>query len=393
MSSGIPPLRFPQFSGAWKRKRLCEVADVIMGASAPPADLIDCGEVRYFGGASDSKKPRRARRGGVMARPFDILIHVRAPVGGGAFLTKEARLGRGCAAIRFSNDYFSLAQAYSILFSLFFEKFGVASQGTTFDSINRKDVESIEIYVPNDHSELVLVAGMVADVWTHEKILVQTTEHLQRFKAGLMQKLFSQELRFTREDGSAFPDWEEKRLGDVGVFLRGKGVSKSDIAEAGTLPCIRYGEIYTLYNERITDIASRTDVPAQDLLLSEMGDVIIPASGETAVDMARACCVLLQGVALGGDINVFRSEMDGEFLAYYLSGARKNAIAQAAQGVSVVHLYASQLRSIQVAIPHPEEQRKIAKAISAMDAKISSVRTQISHIEAFKKGLLQQMFA
>ncbi|GGE05358.1 type I restriction enzyme, S subunit [Gemmobacter megaterium] len=209
---------------------------------------------------------------------------------------------------------------------------------------------------------------------------------LNAFKAGLAQKLFSQKLRFKRDDGTDFPDWEEKALGDLGGFTKGKGISKADIDEGGNLPCIRYGELYTIYGERITNVMSRTSASATNLVLSEVNDVVIPASGETPIDMARACCVLVSGVALGGDINIFRGTMNGEFLSYCLTNARRREIAQIAQGNSVVHLYSAQLRQVIVPVPHPDEQRKIADALTAVDEKIAALSKKLGVLEKFRGG-------
>src|SRR5690606_35080787 len=134
-------------------------------------------------------------------------------------------------------------------------------------------------------------------------------------------------------------EWEEKILGDVATFFKGKGISKADIVEDGSLPCIRYGELYTHYNETITKIKSSTNLSTDDLILSQVNDVIIPASGETQIDIATASCVLQDGVALGGDLNIIRTNLNGVFLSYYLNNAKKEDIAQMAQGISVVHLY------------------------------------------------------
>lgn len=215
---------------------------------------------------------------------------------------------------------------------------------------------------------------------------------MERFKAGLMQKLFSKKLRFSREDGTDFPDWQEKRLGDVASFQKGKGIAKNDIVAGGTTPCIRYGEIYTDYGETIKSIRSQTNVPAGDLILSQTNDVIIPASGEEPLAMARACCVLRSGVALGGDINILRPQMNGVFLAYYLSHAKRIEIARIAQGNSVVHLYSAQLKQLPISVPHTDEQKRIADALTAVDAKIQAVADQLARLQTFKKGLLQQLF-
>lgn len=97
-------------------------------------------------------------------------------------------------------------------------------------------------------------------------------------------------------------------------------------------------------------------------------------------------------LTLGGDLNIIRGVFDGVFLAYYLRGAKRGEIAKLAQGNSVCHLYGAQLRALRIHLPHPDEQAKIAEALSAMDAKIAAVQAQVAQMQDFKKGLLQQMF-
>lgn len=236
------------------------------------------------------------------------------------------------------------------------------------------------------------IAAFLGAVDAKLDALGREREGLRRFKAGLMDALFTRALRFTRADGSEFPDWEEKRLGDIATFQKGRGIAKDDVVAGGATPCVRYGEVYTTYGERIDEVVSRTNVRRDQLLLSEPGDVIIPASGETPEEMARACCVLRAGVALGGDLNVLRSPVNGEFLAYYLTHARRAEIARAAQGISVVHLYASHLKPISVEVPHSDEQARIAAALDAMDRRIDLASREIDLLGRFKAGLLQQMF-
>lgn len=156
------------------------------------------------------------------------------------------------------------------------------------------------------------------------------------------------------EDG----EWVEKKLEEVATFLKGKGISKADIVENGNLACIRYGELYTHYQETISEIKSYTNLNATDLVLSKANDVIIPASGETQIDIATASCVLEKGIALGGDLNIIRTKINGVFLSYYLNNAKKMEIAQMAQGISVVHLYPSQLKTLVINIPKSIEQQK-----------------------------------
>ena len=188
-----------------------------------------------------------------------------------------------------------------------------------------------------------------------------------------------------------FPSGRRKFKRNSNLF-KGKDISKNDISEDGLNSCIRYGELYTIYNETIKNTVSKTNLPKKNLVLSEAGDVIIPASGETQIDIATASCVLQEGIALGGDLNIIRGDFKGVFLAYYLNAHLKNQIARLSQGSSVIHLYSKQLMKLKLCLPATEEQQKIADFLSAIDQKIEAVSQQIEKTQTFKKGLLQQMF-
>jgi type I restriction enzyme S subunit len=197
------------------------------------------------------------------------------------------------------------------------------------------------------------------------------------------------ELRFKGFD----EEWKETLLDNIAEFRKGKGISKSDIFDDGTLECIRYGELYTTYNELIVNVVSKTNLPLKGLELSEYNDVIIPASGETQLDIATASCVLKSGVALSGDLNIIRSSLNGIFLSFYLNNKKKLEIAKLAQGSSVVHLYSSQLKSLKLNIPSLPEQQKIASFLSAVDEKIQQLTRKKGLLEQYKKGVMQQLFS
>jgi type I restriction enzyme S subunit len=187
--------------------------------------------------------------------------------------------------------------------------------------------------------------------------------------------------------------WEENKLGDIATFSKGKGISKSDIDDDGRLECIRYGELYTTYNELIKDIYSRTNIAEEDANLSQSGDVIIPASGETAIDIATASCVLKDGVAIGGDLNIIRSDIDGVFNAYYLNNKNKYSVARLSQGSSVIHLYHKHLEILKLNLPTKPEQQKIAAFLTVVDTKIEQLSKKQELLGEYKKGLMQKIFS
>jgi len=266
-------------------------------------------------------------------------------------------------------------------------------------NVDDKDLLATPIPVP-PAATLLVEQQKIADCLTSLDDLItaqsQKINALKTHKKGLMQQLFPHEgetlprLRFPefRDAG----EWERKKIGQIADFYKGKGISKADIAISGNQPCIRYGEIYTIYGEVISDVVSRTNIPASVLFLSKKNDVIIPASGETKIDIAAASCVTQDDVALGGDLNVIRSQQNGIFLSYFLNGVLRNKIARIAQGDTVVHLYSTQLELVDIAIPSRDEQQKIADCLTSLDDLITAQSQKIDALKTHKKGLMQQLF-
>lgn len=195
-------------------------------------------------------------------------------------------------------------------------------------------------------------------------------------------------LRFPEFTG----EWQEKRLGEIAMFLRGSGVSKSDIVDNGNREAIRYGELYTVYNEKVSLVKSRINGSQRDTL-SNKNDVILPSSGETAIDISTATFVGKDGVALGGDLNIVRTQESGLFLSYYLNHRKRYDIAKLAQGISVVHLYASNLKTLQIQLPIMEEQQKIAAFLAAVDKRVALLERKVQQLEAYKRGVMQQLLS
>ena len=155
-------------------------------------------------------------------------------------------------------------------------------------------------------------------------------------------------------------------------------------------PCVLYGELYTKYkSEVISDIFNKTDIDTRKLVKSKANDVIIPCSGETAVDIATARCVPYDNILLGGDLNIIRLyDCDGSFMSYQLNGKRKYDLAKVAQGVSVVHLYGDHLKGVKTYNPCLEEQKKIAKLLSILDERIATQNKIIEDLKKLKAAII-----
>lgn len=190
-------------------------------------------------------------------------------------------------------------------------------------------------------------------------------------------------------------EWKKEKLGNVADFYKGKGISKDDIVVGGQNKCIRYGELYTMYGEIISEVKSRTNALKTEGFLSKKNDIIIPSSGETALDIASVSCVKEKDILLGGDLNVIRLQDNqiGDFFAYYLTHFQNKNIAKLAQGNSVVHLYASHLKMLKVALPTFPEQQKIAEFLGGVDEWVENLREQKESLESYKKGMMQKIFS
>ena len=183
-------------------------------------------------------------------------------------------------------------------------------------------------------------------------------------------------------------EWKEEQLDEIAELSKGVCISKEQLSENGK-PCILYGELYTRYkSEIIRKVISKTNIESSNLKHSKRNDVIIPCSGETAIDIAVARCIPFDNILLGGDLNVIRLHKgDGAFMAYQLNGKRKIDIAKLAQGVSVVHLYGENLKTIKTYNPCLQEQQKIVRLLSILDERISTQNKIIEKLETLIKGI------
>ena len=187
-------------------------------------------------------------------------------------------------------------------------------------------------------------------------------------------------------------EWKAEQLDNIATLSKGIGISKEQLSEDGE-PCILYGELYTKYkSEIIKQVESKTDINGSKLKRSKANDVIIPCSGETAVDIATARCVPFDNILFGGDLNVISlHQYDGAFMSYQLNGKRKYDIARVAQGVSIVHLYGEHLKAIKTYNPTLPEQQKIAKLLSLLDDRIDTQNKIIEKLQSLIKGLVDEL--
>ena len=187
--------------------------------------------------------------------------------------------------------------------------------------------------------------------------------------------------------------WEQRELDSLATFSKGSGYSKGDLGEKGS-PIILYGRLYTKYETLIKDVDTFV-VPKGNSVISEGNEVIVPASGETSEDISRAAVVGKSGILLGGDLNIIKpkSNLNSVFLAFTISnGSQQKELSTRAQGNSVVHLYNSELKKVNLLFPSLEEQEKIGSFFIHLDHLIALHQRKLDKLKLLKKGYLQQIF-
>lgn len=187
--------------------------------------------------------------------------------------------------------------------------------------------------------------------------------------------------------------WEQTKLGNLGTFIRGRGIPKRDLREEG-VPCILYGEIYTTYNTFTSKLKSRSKI--ENLEKSpqiKFGDILFATSGETRDEIGKHVMYLGEETAIaGGDILVFRPKDEIKNLAYsYVletESIRKQKF-QLAEGHSVVHLYQEHLSDLKVPLIPKDEQQKIASILSTWD---EAIKKREKYLRALKDRKYSLMF-
>ena len=401
----VPKLRFKEFSGKWQASELGDVARISSGGTPSR------GKPEYWGGdipwvttslidfniiekAEEYITDEGLKNSSAKLFPKNTLL--MAMYGQGktrgkiAILGFEATTNQACAAIILDESIVSGLFVFHNLFGRYNEIRDLSNAGGQ-ENLSSGLIKSISINFP-ESPEQTKIADFLTAIDDRISQLAQKCDGLAQYKKGVMQKIFSQELRFKDEQGRAFPAWEEKRLGDLGEFLRGGALSKSDLSLDGEFECIHYGELFTLYVEVIRSVRSKTNIIGATK--SKYGDILMPSSDVTPSGLAKACCLLKSDVVIGGDINVIRvnSSVFPEFLSYLLN-FEKEKIIQLVSGTTVKHIYIKDIKTIKLEIPkNLAEQEKIAGFLAAVDEKISQAQAQLAALKQYKQGLLQQMF-
>ena len=262
-------------------------------------------------------------------------------------------------------------------------------QGTKQQSYTAKIVKLIPVPLP-PLLEQSAIAIALSDVDALIVALDQLINKKRDIKQAVMQELLTGKKRLPGFSG----ELSSVCLGELGNFSKGKGIKKDDVIASG-IPCVRYGEIYTHYNDYIKEVHSFISVDiAKESQQIKSGDLLFAGSGETAEEIGKCVAYLKDEEAYaGGDIVIFSPrEQNSMYLGYLMN--HPSIVVQKArmgQGDAVVHISGKNLAELKLRLPPLEEQIAIAAVFSDMGAEIAALEARREKTCALKEGMMQEL--
>ena len=257
-------------------------------------------------------------------------------------------------------------------------------------NINQTALGRLALAFPKRTEEQRAIATALSDVDALLAALDRLIAKKRDVKTAAMQQLLTGRQRLPGFSGA----WDTTTLGELGDFSKGRGIRRTDLVEDG-LPCVRYGELYTLHENVVRDFGSFIPqyVAAQATRLQK-GDILFAGSGETKEDIGM-CAAFTDDVEAyaGGDIVILTPQnQDSAFLGYLLNAeSAASQKASMAQGDAVVHISARNLAQLMVQIPSRDEQNAIATVASDMDAEIAALEARRDKTKHIKQGMMQEL--
>ena len=389
----IPSIRFHGFDDAWEQRKVSELFRVTRGyvLAATQTETTKTDEKPYPVYSSQTKDK------GLMGYYKDYLYEdaITWTTDGANAGTVNYRAGKfyctNVCGVLLSNEVKANQMIAEALDSV--AKGYVSYVGNP--KLMNNVMADIVIQIPTQAEEREQLSSFFAKLDNLITLHQRKFEKLTNVKKSMLEKMFPQ-------NGSSYPEirfkgftdpWEQRKAIDIADYSKGNGYSKGDLTDSGT-PIILYGRLYTKYQFAISEVDTFA-VPRNGAVYSQGNEVIVPASGETAEDIARASAVEKSGVLLGGDLNILRpfDFINPLFLALAISnGEPQKELAKKAQGKSVVHIHNTDIQEVTIAYPSRTEQDRIVSVFCQLDHLITLHQRELEKLQSIKKALLEKMF-
>ena len=407
MITCIPKIRFKDFLNDWLYTELKEVKDVRDGTHASPnyffsgyplvtsKNLTDSGlNLNDVSLISESDYIEINKRSKVEAG--DILLGLIGTIGKPVLVEIDGFAIKNVGLIKNGGQIQNQFLLQYLKTNIFNKYIQIEMAGNTQKFLGLETLRNTKVPIPSpeEQSAIGSLFRTLDDLLSSYK---DNLANYQSLKTTMLSKMFPKagqtvpEIRLGGFEGK----WEVQTLKELASFSKGNGYTKNDLVNSGK-EIILYGRLYTNYQTVISQVNTFVTTVKANAVISKGGEVIVPASGESAEDISRASVVEKSGVILGGDLNIIypdENKVDSIFLALTISnGSQQKELIKRAQGKSVVHLRNNDLEKVVLHYPSTEEQRAIGSYFTNLDNLINSHQEKISQLETLKKKLLQDMF-
>lgn len=408
----IPPLRFPEFEGEWERKKL-EIIGEYIGGGTPNTTVQEYweGNIPWISSSDIIEDDihniniqkfiteEAIKNSATKKIPANSLIIV-SRVGVGKFAINKNIV---CTSQDFTNIVID-TNVFSANFSAFnlYKNIDILhniSQGTSIKGFTIVDLKRTEISFPT-LPEQTKIASFLTAVDEKLQALKKKQNLLENYKKGVMQKLFTQELRFKNENGNEFPEWELKKLGEIGTFQT-SSIDKLTKENEKEVFLVNYMNVYRHENINNESIKTFQIVTAKDNQIEscslKKGDILFTPSSETPDDIGHSVVIFedLENAVFSYHLMRFRPNIEIDILYSHYFCNIPDVLAQLsklATGSTRFTISVGSFSSVLIKLPSIGEQKYIADFLSEIDRKINSTNILITQTEIWKKGLLQKMF-
>ena len=398
-----PKLRFKEFEGDWSTNKIEEISIVTSGGT-PSRNVSDYwnGDIPWvttslvdFNVINEAEEfITQVGLDNSSAKLFHKDTILMAMYGQGITRGKVAILGidattnQACAAIKLKNG-FETKFIFQNLMNRYEEIRDLSNEGGQ-KNLSAGIIKEILISFP-EKEEQTKIASFLSAVDEKISQLTQKHELLSQYKQGMMQKLFSQKIRFKADDGSEFGEWEDKKLGEVGENIIGLTYSPTDVTNDGTgILVLRSSNIKEGRLDKSDQV--RVNKKIKDKIIVQPNDILICTRNGSQRLIGKSVIINDDEVmTFGAFMSVYRSKYN-RFIAYLMQTPWFFEQVQMNLGARINQITTGTLNEFTFDFPCLEEQTKIANFLSAIDQKIEVVAQQIEQAKQWKKGLLQQMF-
>ena len=332
--------------------------------------------------------------------PGTLILTTRATLGACSINDKHTPVctNQGFQSIICSEKVENEFLYYIICGNKFQNEMSKRAGGSTFKELSPSNLKQIEVSIPCKE-EQQKIASFFSTLDEKIELSERKQEALEQLKKGLMQKIFSQEIRFKSGGDSAYPTWEAQMFADISEISSASRVHKNEWTSEG-IRFFRSSDVVAASNkvknpmgEAFISQELYNSLSAKSGKLSK-GDILVTGGGSIGIPyLIKDDAPIYSKDADLLWVKVKQEKVDSVFLYFYmLSNLFKKQLKAISHTGTISHLTIAQLKQFSIDLPSLEEQKKIGQFFQTVEQKIDVQHKKIAHLKKLKQGFMQQMF-